>query len=78
MPARSKLAVRVRYSEAEPCRGVNKDIDRSIIQRTELTTGINIRVKAGVVVCRGGQEKKNDVAMDDQVFGIIDTEGEFD
>lgn len=77
--AASKQKVSIRYSEDNPCRGVNKDIDPSIISRTELTVGINARVKSGVVVCRGGQSKRNsDEAMDGAVFGLIDTEGEFD
>lgn len=78
MPGKGPLDVTVKYSEGAGCRGVNTDIDRSIIMRTELAVGVNARVKSGTVVCRGGQSKRNASAMDGKVYGLIDTEGEFD
>lgn len=59
--------------------GVYANDDLAHVPDNALTVGINVRVDDGIILCRGGQSKKNSsAAMDSAVFGLIDTEGEFD
>lgn len=71
---------RVRYRiTTGPCVGVYANDDLAHIPDNSLAKGINVRVDDGIVLCRGGQSKRNpDGAMDGAVYGLIDTEGEFD
>lgn len=74
-----RKVVTVRYRvTVGPCIGVHQNDDQAASVPNALMRGINARVLNGILVCRGGQELRNLEAMDGKVFGVIDTEGEFD
>lgn len=57
------------------CVGIYKEPDPGAIPVNALQDGINIRIDAGEIVERGGQEKANTVAMTGCILGMIDVSG---
>jgi hypothetical protein len=75
---RKTISERLGESGVNKCLGVYVVDDISCIPVGGLADLVNGRAEGSVVSSRGGQSKRNTVAMDAEVYGILDTDGLFD